>query len=160
MQLDVHLSILVISANSLNYTTSTSSFSANSLKLRRVKNLEFGVRLTRLRERLQLSITQLASLIGVDYMQISRYEKGQSLPSLDTAARLAQALKVSLDELVIGSDPPEPPPPPVFRNALLFERMRQLDTIPAERQELALRVLDTVIAGHELEELGNRLLRG
>jgi transcriptional regulator with XRE-family HTH domain len=124
-----------------------------------MKMREFGVRLTQLRERLQLSVTQLARLLGVDYMQVSRYEKGQSLPSLDTAARLAQILKVSLDQLVTGSEPPEPPPPPVFKNARLLERMRQLDAIPADRQELALRVLDTVIAGYELEDLGRRLAR-
>jgi transcriptional regulator with XRE-family HTH domain len=124
-----------------------------------MKMREFGVRLTQLRERLQLSVTQLARLLGVDYMQVSRYEKGQSLPSLDTAARLAQILKVSLDQLVTGSEPPEPPPPPVFKNARLLERMRQLDAIPADRQELALRVLDTVIAGYELEDLGKRLAR-
>ena len=124
-----------------------------------MKMREFGVRLTQLREQRQLSITQLARLLGVDYMQISRYEKGQSLPSLDTAARLAQILKVSLDLLVTGTEAAEPPPPPVFTNARLFERMRQLDAIPAERQELALRVLDTVIAGYELEDLGRRLGR-
>lgn len=83
---------------------------------------EFGVRVTQLRERQQLSITKLAALLGVDYMQVSRYEKGQSLPSLDTAARLAQALKVSLDELVSGSEPPEESRLPVFRNTGLFER--------------------------------------
>jgi transcriptional regulator with XRE-family HTH domain len=124
-----------------------------------MKMREFGVRLTQLRERLQLSVTQLAGLLGVDYMQVSRYEKGQSLPSLDTAVRLAQVLKVSLDQLVTGSEPPEPPPPPVFKNARLFERMRQLDAIPAARQEVALRVLDTVIAGQELEDLASRLPR-
>lgn len=124
-----------------------------------MKAREFGVRITQLRERQHLSITQLAGLLGVDYMQVSRYEKGQSLPSLETAIRLAQVLKVSLDQLVLGSEPVEPSPPPVFRNAHLLERMRQLDAIPPERQELALRVLDTVIAGQELEELGNRLLR-
>ena len=124
-----------------------------------MKMREFGVRLTQLRERLQLSITQLAGLIGVDYMQVSRYEKGQSLPSLDTAVRLAQVLKVSLDQLVTGSEAPEPPPPPLFKNARLLERMRQLDAIPAARQEVALRVLDTVIAGQELEDLANRLPR-
>ena len=118
---------------------------------------DFGVRLTRLRERLELSITQLAGLLGVDYMQVSRYEKGQSLPSLDTAVRLAQVLKVSLDELVTGSNAAEPPPG--FKNARLLECMRQLDAIPPERQELALRVLDTVIAGQALEDLGNRLRR-
>jgi transcriptional regulator with XRE-family HTH domain len=121
-----------------------------------MKMREFGVRLTRLRERLQLSVTQLAGLLGVDYMQVSRYEKGQSLPSLDTAVRLAQVLEVSLDQLVTGSEPPEPP---LFTNARLLERMRQLDAIPAEHQELALRVLDTVIAGYELEDLGKRLHR-
>lgn len=123
-----------------------------------MKMREFGVRLTQLRERLQLSITELAGLIGVDYMQISRYEKGQGLPSLDTAVRLAQVLKVSLDQLVTGSELPEPPPPPL-KNARLRERLRQLEAIPAARQELALRVLDTVIAGQALEDLGNRLRR-
>ncbi|HEY0142195.1 MAG TPA: helix-turn-helix transcriptional regulator [Thermoanaerobaculia bacterium] len=122
-----------------------------------MKMREFGVRLSQLRERQQLSITQLASRIGVDYMQVSRYEKGQTLPSLETAVRLAQVLKVSLDQLVTGSEPAEPPPPPVFQSDRLLERMRQLDAIPAERQELALRVLDTVIAGQELENLGKRL---
>ena len=124
-----------------------------------MKMREFGVRVTQLRERRKLSITQLAGLLGVDYMQVSRYEKGQSLPSLDTAVRLARALEVSLDQLATGSEAPEPPPPPLFRNARLLERMRQLDAIPAERQDLALRVLDTVIAGQELEDLGRRLGR-
>lgn len=116
---------------------------------------EFGVRLTQFRQRLRLSITQLAQLIGVDYMQISRYEKGRGLPSLETAVRLAKVLKVSLDDLT-GTEPPEPL---VFQNTRLFDCMRELDRIPADRQDLALRVLDTVIAGHELQTLGDRLRR-
>ena len=119
---------------------------------------EFGVRLTRYRERLKLTMTQLANVLSVDYMQISRYEKGQSLPSFDTAVRLAKILRISLDELA-GNEPPEPPPPPVFKNTRLFDRMRELDQIPVDRQDMALRVLDTVIAGHELETLSERLRR-
>lgn len=121
-----------------------------------MKTREFGLRLTQYRERLDLSITELASRLGVDYMQISRYEKGQSLPSLDTAIRLAKVLEVSLDELATGSGPLEPP---AFQNARIFACMRRLDQIPPDRQELALRVLDTVIAGHELDALGERLRR-
>ena len=117
---------------------------------------ELGVRLTRYRQRLQLSMTQLANQSGVDYMQISRYEKGQTLPSLDTAVRLSIVLKVSLDELVTGTPPPEPP---MFKNERLLERMRELDQLPADRQAMALRVLDTVITGHELESLSERLRR-
>jgi transcriptional regulator with XRE-family HTH domain len=121
-----------------------------------MKQNAFGERLIRYRERQNLSITELANKIGVDYMQVSRYEKGQGLPSLQTAIRLAQVLEVSLDELATGNNPPEPP---AFKNQRLFKRMRDLDAIPADRQELALRVLDTVIAGHELETLGERLRR-
>lgn len=119
-----------------------------------MNNREFGVRLTQFRERRRLSITQLANMLQVDYMQVSRYEKGQSLPKLDTAVRLAEALQVSLDELATGTGPDEGE---AFQNLRLLERMRQLDQIPADRQEIALRVLDTVIAGHELETLSKRL---
>jgi transcriptional regulator with XRE-family HTH domain len=122
-----------------------------------MKVREFGVRVAQYRERQHLSITQLAALLGVDYMQVSRYEKGQSLPSLETAIRLAKILQVSLDDLT-GSEPP-PAASPAFANTRLFERMRELDQLPADRQELALRVLDTVISGHELESLAGRLRR-
>jgi transcriptional regulator with XRE-family HTH domain len=121
-----------------------------------MKMHEFGARLKQFRQRAGLSISQLASHSGVDYMQISRYEKGQTLPSLDTAVRLAIVLQVPLDDLVTGTAPPAIP---TFQNARLLERMRQLDRLPPDRQEIALRILDTVIAGHELEDLGRRLQR-
>ena len=72
---------------------------------------EFGVRLTQYRQRLRLSIPELARYCGVDYMQISRYEKGKTVPSLDSAIRLSTALHVSLDELLTGTNPPGPPLP-------------------------------------------------
>lgn len=117
---------------------------------------ELGVRLSQYRQRMRLSITELADQSRVDYMQISRYEKGRTLPSVETAVRISQVLRVSLDELLTGNVPPEPPP---FRNERLLERMRQLDQLPADRQAMALRVLDTVITGHELETLSERLRR-
>ena len=116
---------------------------------------ELGARLTQYRKRQQLSITELANQSGVDYMQISRYEKGKTVPSLDTAVRLSQVLHVSLDELVTGT----PPEAPLFKNERLLERMRELDQLPPARQAMALRVLETVITGHELESLSERLRR-
>lgn len=120
---------------------------------------EFGVRLARFRNAAGLSITQLAKKARVDYMQISRYEKGAHLPTLDTAISIARALEITLDQLATGVEPPEPTEPPVFQNTHLLDRMRELDRIPAERQEMALRVLDTVIAGYALEGLSERLRR-
>ena len=116
---------------------------------------DFGIRLRRAREERRLSMTQLAGLIGIDYMQIYRYERGQSQPSFGTASRLAKVLQVSLDVLASGSEIPAPPPPPI-RNAAIVERARELDQQPPERQELALRMLDAVLAG-ELDGLARRL---
>ena len=120
-----------------------------------MRNREFGVRLTRYRERQHLSITQLAAQAGVDYMQISRYEKGVSLPALGVAVRLAEVLDITLDELATGSTPE----PPAFRNKRLFEHMRALDQLPADRQAMALRILDTVVTGYELERVSESLRR-
>ena len=114
---------------------------------------EFGVQLTRLRERLHLSIPQLAALSDIDYMQVSRYEKGATLPSLETALRLATVLRVSLDQLATGKEAAAAMP---FANADLLERMRELDALPPERRELATRVLDALIAG-ELDGFVRRL---
>ena len=141
-------------ASPLGFWTRQAVISADSLKKEgRMKARELGARIMQYRERRRLSITQLANLLGVDYMQISRYEKGKSMPSLETAVRLAGVLGISLDELATGSEPNLP----TFKNARLLERMRELDAIPADRQELALRVLDTVVTGHHLEDLAGRL---
>lgn len=116
---------------------------------------EFGVRLTRLRKRAGLTTTQLAQRTDIGYMQISRYEKGITFPSFDSAVRIARVLGITLDELARDIEPAEP----MFQNTRLLERMRELDRIPADRQEMALRILDTVITGHELEGLSARLRR-
>jgi transcriptional regulator with XRE-family HTH domain len=143
-------------AISLEFQESEAPISAGSLKKEgRMDARELGVRIMQYRERRHLSITQLANQLGVDYMQISRYEKGRSMPSLETAVRLARVFCISLDELATGSEPTLSP----FKNSSLLERMRELDTIPADRQELALRVLDTVVTGHQLDDLAGRLRR-
>ena len=63
-------------------------------------------------------------------------------------------LEVSLDVLAGGNEMPGLPP--AFRNKALLERMWELNALPAERQELALRVLEAVMAG-ELDGLVRRL---
>ena len=65
----------------------------------------FGRRLRDIRERRDLSQKQLADLLSTDVMQISRYERGIGLPSLETCVQLAAILKVSTDELLLGREP-------------------------------------------------------
>ena len=52
--------------------------------------------------RKQMNLTQeaLAEQVGVARQTVVKWESGESAPDLDTAGRLADALKVSLDDLV------------------------------------------------------------
>ena len=55
---------------------------------------------------LGLSQTALAEQVGVHVRQIRRYERGEQQPVLGVAARLADALQVTLDELAgTATDP-------------------------------------------------------
>lgn len=117
---------------------------------------EFGARLIQARAQRKFSVAELARRSGVDYMQISRYERGQSLPVLDSALRLATALGMPLDVLATGIE--AAPPAPLLRNSRLLDRIRELDQLQPDRQELAIQMLDAVLAG-ELDALAARLRR-
>ena len=51
------------------------------------------------RGRLRLTQAELARDIGVDTRQINRYETGETEPTLAVARRLAERLRISMDEL-------------------------------------------------------------
>jgi transcriptional regulator with XRE-family HTH domain len=65
-----------------------------------------GKRFKQLREANGLSQSQLARAAGVPVTSLQQWEQGRRTPLLDAAARVAEALDVSLDELAgIGSPP-------------------------------------------------------
>lgn len=57
------------------------------------------------RVKLGLTQAQLARDIGVDTRQINRYETGETEPTLAIARRLADRLRISMDELAGGLSP-------------------------------------------------------
>lgn len=63
---------------------------------------QFGQNLTRERENEGLSVYVLSSRAEVDWRVIEKTERGQRLPRLGPAQRLANALEVELDELIAG----------------------------------------------------------
>lgn len=65
-----------------------------------MQDFEFGNRLCRLRQKAQLSQTQLGEKVGVSNKAVSKWENGKAKPGLDVVSRLADALGVSLDELL------------------------------------------------------------
>lgn len=68
-------------------------------KMKKYKR-RFGVRLEQLREQRGLTKTALADLIGKERQDIWALEVGDRNPTLETLILLAQALEVSLPELL------------------------------------------------------------
>ncbi|MBQ7339343.1 MAG: helix-turn-helix transcriptional regulator [Clostridia bacterium] len=62
--------------------------------------MNYGEALKEQRERLGLSQSALANKINTSHQNVSRWESGKILPSIDFCVKLADFYGVSLDELV------------------------------------------------------------
>jgi transcriptional regulator with XRE-family HTH domain len=72
----------------------------------RIKNrlmADFGENMLTVRKQKGMTQQELGKVIGLDKRVISKYENGQTIPSIKVAIQIAQALQVSLDYLA-GSD--------------------------------------------------------
>ena len=64
-----------------------------------VANSEFPKQLRKLRERRRISRRVLAELCGISKSALSRYERGERVPTLTDAEALADFFEVSIDRL-------------------------------------------------------------
>ncbi len=114
----------------------------------------FGERLHRYRDDRGLSQRQLAQLAGIDPMQISRYERGQGLPTADTLADLAKVLRVSIDALLLGKA--NRFEAPAVKNVLLLERLKDIDGLAAKDQATIVEVIDSLIARRQVDAISRK----
>jgi transcriptional regulator with XRE-family HTH domain len=119
---------------------------------------DFGPRLQKLRQGANLSAAELSRMLDVDIMQVYRYEKGENLPSVETAVKLARILHVSADELLTGEKSGPVAVQPI-KNVKLLEKFRLLEQLPKDQQDTAIEILAGVIAKYELEHLADRMRR-
>lgn len=103
----------------------------------------FGRRLSVLRKSRGLSQRELAARLETTREIIDYYERRSVNPSLAFIERAAEALGVSVAEL-LGSEPNHgrhrPGPAP-----RLAERLEQIRLLPRKEQEFVIRFLDTVL---------------
>jgi transcriptional regulator with XRE-family HTH domain len=62
-------------------------------------NMNIGNKIIELRKQKSLSQTDFAKVVGVSREMIGRYERDEVIPSIEVAAKIADALEVSLDYL-------------------------------------------------------------
>ena len=84
----------------------------------------------------------LGKMASLTKLQIHRYERGSSQPTMDALKRLAVALNISIDELVFE----EKERKPEGELQLLFEGVSRLDP---EEQHLIKELIESIMLKHD-----------
>lgn len=112
--------------------------------------MALGDRIRQLRNENRWSQADLAERIGGDAGQISRYETAKIAPSAEIIVRLAQALNVSCDYLLVDDAPRRP-----FRNPqdALGDRLATVAELTDDDLELVTRFIDALVTKTRLRNL-------
>jgi len=108
--------------------------------------MKLGEKITKLKKLKNLSQVALAEATGISRDAISKYERGDSIPSVDYAKRIADALGVSLDYLVSDSDRED-----VLDNDAV-KRIKEIQDLPASEKDKIYSVIDALIRDYRTKK--------
>ena len=103
--------------------------------------MSFGKRLFDARKKKGLSQEEVAKELNTKGPVIGRYERDEMKPSIETAAKLAQILEVSLDYLVGATD--------LEVDSSTLNRVIELQKLPSEIREKLYFFIDMSIRDHK-----------
>lgn len=121
---------------------------------------EFGQRLRKLRDERFLSQRELATGLGIETAQISRYERGIVMPNAETSIELAKFLKVPIGVLLLGQeDGASSGDQPPIQDLSLLERFRDLEKLSRKDREVVIALIDAMITSRQFEEVSVKRVR-
>jgi transcriptional regulator with XRE-family HTH domain len=100
--------------------------------------MDFGNKIIQLRKNKNLSREDLAVQVGTSSAIIGRYERNEITPSVEVAAKIAEALEVSLDYLVGNASV-------VIKDKKMLYRLELLDKIADDDKTTILKVMDSFL---------------
>ncbi len=110
--------------------------------------MQLGQLIQKLRTDRKLSQKQVALSVGIDRGQYSRIENGKVEPTLGTLRKIAEALEVSLADFFADTQP-------LDINSFdksLVERLRLIDLLVPEQQQMVFSFIDALVANKKLKE--------
>jgi transcriptional regulator with XRE-family HTH domain len=110
--------------------------------------MSFGKRIASLRKELKMSQTDLANQLNTSVSVISRYERDEMTPSVDTAKKLAQLLNTSVGYLLGENDNAE-----LFKNPEMLKRFQDISEFDDEDRRYILYTLDALIKNVKLKSI-------
>lgn len=102
--------------------------------------VSFGKKIAALRKDRKLSQTELAKTMDTSVSVISRYERDEMLPSIETAKKLAQVLETTVGYLLGETEGDE-----VLKDPAMLQRLQDLLTLPDRDREGILFALDGLL---------------
>jgi transcriptional regulator with XRE-family HTH domain len=108
----------------------------------------FGKKLAIRRKEKKLSQTGLAKQLNTSVSVISRYERDEMTPSIDTAKKLAALLETTVGYLLGENENAD-----MFKNPDMLRRFKDILSFPKEKQEHILFALDSMIKATKLENI-------
>ena len=69
----------------------------------KIDSISLGKRIRSIRTKLNITLQSLADQVGVSLVFLSQVERGQNTGSLETIVAIANALQVSIEELLVDS---------------------------------------------------------
>lgn len=102
--------------------------------------ISFGKKIAALRKELKLSQTELAKKLNTSVSVISRYERDEMAPSIDTAKKLATFLNTSVGYLLGESENDN-----LLKDPKMMKRLNEINSFNDDDKEKVIFTLDAVI---------------
>ena len=101
--------------------------------------MKLGERIGQLKKKKGMSQLDLAGATGISRDAISKYERGEVVPSVEYAKRIADVFGVSLDYLVGGEEKED------ILDKETLERIKSVQQLPDEEKQKIFSVIDALV---------------
>jgi transcriptional regulator with XRE-family HTH domain len=118
-----------------------------------VENLTFAVRIKKLRVNKGYSQKDIAEIIGVNYINYGRYERGLSRPSADTLTKLADAFGISIGYLLEGEQTDAAVAD--FKDKELLAMFKEVEKFSPKNKEHIKALIDAFIKKEKFQQLAS-----
>lgn len=99
---------------------------------------DFGNRVAQLRKERDLSRDELGEKVGTSGAIVGRYERGDMKPSIEIAAKIAEALDVSLDFLMgLSSE--------LVKDKKMVIRLEDIKKLPEKERDKIFEYIDLIV---------------
>lgn len=109
----------------------------------------FKDRLKQARNKKGLSQSQLAKTIGVHVTNISRYERGENMPTSEVLSKLANAVDTTVDFLMSGSL--QDLADEGISDKELLSQFKRVEQLPKDKKKLVKEFLESFLITSELQ---------